>query len=134
MVSLVIFPEFRERTLRRLANLQERDEREEYITGKAARASYVATLSLTLLFLFFSMTSFHYARLEQTDPSKPKHSVSVSFGYSFFTNSEADQKMAQGVQPIFDSPKYALSGSTLMLMLLGWQLLIFNLSARKLSK
>src|SRR3990167_10072027 len=46
LIFVVIIPSIRERTLRRLANLQERDEREEYISGKASRVAYISTLSL----------------------------------------------------------------------------------------
>ena len=134
MVSMVVIPAIREKTLRRLANLQERDEREEYITGKAARSSYVATLSLTLFFLFFSMFNFHYSKLEKSSPDKPGHSVGIGFGYRLFAETVTDKQTVKGVSPIFDSTSYALSGSTLLLILLAWQLLFFNLSARKLSK
>lgn len=134
MIGMVIIPEIREKSLRRLANLQDRDEREEYITGKAARSSYVATLSLTLFFLFLSMFNFHYSKLEQSSPDKPGHSVSIGFGYRLFAETVTDKQTVKGVSPIFDSTSYALSDSTLLLILLGWQLLFFNLSARKLSK
>lgn len=134
LIGLIIFPAIREKTLRRLANLQERDEREEYITGKAARASYLATLSLTLFFLFLSMFSFSYAKLEKTSPDKPGHSVSIGFGYHIFADVVKDTQKEKGVSPIFDSTNYTLSGSTLLLLLLCWQLIIFNLNARKLSE
>ena len=52
LISLVAISSVREKTLRRLANLHERDEREQYITGKAARAAYISTLSFLILFLF----------------------------------------------------------------------------------
>lgn len=134
MIGMVIIPDVREKSLRRLANLRERDEREEYITGKAARSSYVATLSLTIFFLFFSMFNFHYSKLEKSSPDKPGHSVGIGFGYRVFAETVTDKQTVKGVSPVFDSTSYALSGSTLLLILLGWQLLFFNLSARKLSK
>lgn len=134
MVSIVIIPAIREKTLRRLANLQERDEREEYITGKAARSSYVATLSLTLFLLFFSIFNFHYSKLEKSSSGKPGHSVGIGFRYHLFAETVTEKQPVKGLTPIFDSTSYALSGSTLLLILLGWQLLIFNLSARNLSK
>lgn len=133
MISLIIFPDIREKTLRRMANLQERDEREEFITGKAARASYLATLSLTLFFLFLSMFNFSYSKLEKTSPDQPGHNISIGFGYHFFGDVMTANKNEKGVSRIFDSTNYTLSGSTLLIILLGWQLLIFNLNARKFS-
>jgi hypothetical protein len=134
MVSLIVIPSVRENTLRYLANLKERDEREEYITAKAARSAYIATLSLTLFFLFFSLFSFHYSTLTKVTPDQPGHSVTVSFGYKVFAESATTLPAVQGASPVFDSTSYALSGSTLLILLLAWQLLIFNLSARRLSK
>lgn len=134
MIGLIIFPAIREKTLRRMANLQERDEREEYITGRAARASYLATLSLTLFFLFLSMFNFSYSKLEKTSPDKPGHNISIGFGYHFFGDVVTENKNEKGVSRIFDSTNYTLSGSTLLILLLGWQLLIFNLNARKFSE
>ena len=58
----VALPSIREITITRLANLKERDEREQYITGKASRAAYISTLSLTLFFLFFSVFQLNIIR------------------------------------------------------------------------
>jgi hypothetical protein len=134
MVFLVVIPSVREKTLSRLANLQERDEREEYITGKAARASYIATLSLTLFFLFFSLINIYLSKLNQTNPEKPGHSVGIGIHYSFFSKSkviETSNESNEQVAIIFDTNQFSLSSSTIILMFLGWQLLIFNLAARR---
>jgi hypothetical protein len=131
MVFLVVVPNFREKTLRRLANLQERDEREEYLTGKAARASYMATLSLTLFFLFFSFININFSKLNPTDPQKSKHSMSVGIHYSFFNKSETKESSNEQVTTIFDTRQFSLSGSTIFLMFLGWQLFVFNLVAKR---
>ncbi len=131
MVFMVVIPSVREKTLRRLANLQERDEREEYITGKAARASYIATLSLTLFFLFFSLFSINLSKLNQTNPEKPGHSVNISIHYNFFSKSEVKESTNEQVATIFDTSQFSLSGATIILIFLGWQLLVFNLAARR---
>src|SRR5688572_13049051 len=55
LLSLIFYPAARESTLKRLANIKERDERESLITGRAARKTYLSTLSL-LIFLFFIST------------------------------------------------------------------------------
>src|SRR3990167_8728214 len=89
---------------------------------------------VTFIFLFFSMFNFHYSKLEKSSPDKPGHSVGIGFGYRLFAETVTDKQTVKGVSPIFDSTSYALSGSTLLLILLAWQLLFFNLSARKLSK
>jgi hypothetical protein len=104
LVVLVVQPSARENTLKRLANLKERDEREEWITGRASRAAYLASLSLLILALFFSVFSFDISR----------SAVSIGLHFSFFE--------ATGI---------ALSKAGLVLVLLVWQLLTFNLAARR---
>jgi len=135
MVFLVVIPSVRDKTLRRLANLQERDEREEYITGKAARASYIATISLALFFLFFSLFGFTFCRTH-IDTGKPGYGFSVRINYHFFSESankkpETKKPSDEQVSIIFDSSQFSLSSATLILILLGWQLLMFNLTARR---
>src|SRR3990167_930953 len=131
MVFLVVIPSVRDKTLRRLANLKERDEREEYITGKAARASYIATLSLTIFFLFFSLININLYTFPKTDPQKPGHAVGVGIDYSFFSNPIIEKSSDVQANTIFDSREFSLSSSTLLLVFLGWQLFVFNLVARR---
>ncbi|ABS76761.2 hypothetical protein CbuD7D7780_05740 [Coxiella burnetii] len=131
MVFLLLIPSIRDKMLRRLANLQERDEREEYITGKAARASYLATLSLTLFFLFFSLININLSKLHQSDPQKPGHSVGISLHYSFFNKSEIKTSPDGKANTVFDLSQFSLSSSTIILIFLGWQLLMFNLAVRR---
>ncbi len=90
--------------MKRLANLKERDEREEWITGRASRAAYLASLSLMILALFFSVFSFDISR----------SAVSIGLHFSFF-----------------EGTGIAFSKAGLVLVLLVWQLLTFNLAARR---
>ena len=130
LVLLVVMPSAREKTLRGMANLKERDEREEYITGKAARATYIATLSLTILLLFFSMFSVEIVRVPESPTVKEKQlHVGISVGFSLLGKAQP-QKNPLG-DALFESQKFTLSSSAMLLILLGWQLLIFNIAARK---
>jgi len=133
LISLVTMPSVREKTLRRLANLRERDEREQYITGKAARAAYISTLSLMILFLFFSMVSFQISAIPK-DQAVNGHHTEVSIGIHFsFLEKKNDGILNQTPKNkiYFDSNKIVPSASTILLFLLCWQILIFNLTARK---
>lgn len=131
MFFLIVIPSVRDKTLRRLANLQERDEREEYITGKAARASYIATLSLTLFFLFFSLININLSTLSKSDPQKPRHAVGIGIYYSFFSKPVIEKPSDVQANTIFDSREFSLSSSTLLIIFLGCQLFVFNLVARR---
>ncbi|MEO8402415.1 MAG: hypothetical protein ABI597_11600 [Gammaproteobacteria bacterium] len=126
---LVIAPKVREKTLRRLANLQERDEREQYITGKAARTAYISTMSLMIFFLFFSIFSLRV--METPKSATNKHKMSVSIGLQFSLLDETPVETSPEGKTLFVSKDIPLSKSAIILILLSWQLLSFNLAARK---
>jgi hypothetical protein len=130
LLVLIVSSAVREKTLRRLANLQERDEREQYITGKASRASYIATLSMLLFFLFFSLFSVTVTKISPEQSISGHHyKTSLSVGYSLLNKDVNETKSDE--QTIFDSKNISLSSSSILLILLCWQLLIFNYTARK---
>ena len=130
LVLLVAVPRAREKTLKRLANLKDRDEREHYITGKASRAAYLATLSLTILLLFFSIFSLEIYRKPEAEAFGGKRgTVSISLHLNLLDNSH-DPLTHQG-EVLFESRDFPLSKSAIILLLLGWQLLTFNLAARR---
>lgn len=127
---LVAVPSVRENTLKRLANIKERDEREEYITGKAARSTYISSLSLIIFLLFFSLFSFKIYRLPQNKTIHQHHRADISIGFSLFNQSSPVKNTPQD-DVFFDSKNFSLSPSAIILILLSWHLLIFNLAARK---
>jgi cytochrome b subunit of formate dehydrogenase len=62
LALLIAMPSVREKTLWRLANIKDRDEREQYITGLTSLSTYISTLSLLIFFLFFSIFSMRIYR------------------------------------------------------------------------
>lgn len=138
LIMLVAIPLAREKTLKRLANLKERDEREQYITGRAARAAYISTLSLMIFFLFFSVFSFrmhHYPSSQAIEHNGGhNYSLAMKIGFDFFDKPEVNSNSTQN-QPddtlVFDLQNITPSKSAMILILLCWQLLIFNFTARK---
>ena len=134
----VAVPSIREITITRLANLKERDEREQYITGKASRAAYISTLSLTLFFLFFSVFQLNIIRSpkpQRLDGAHHSTTINIQFHISLSNKTEMENRTpittASSEQVIFDSEKTSLSAPAILLALLCWQLLIFNWTARK---
>lgn len=134
LIILVIMPSAREKTLRRLANLKERDEREEYITGKASRATYLSTLSIMILFLFFSVFSFNLYKIPKNQAENEHHKLSFNIGLRFsLLNPPSVEKTPDG-EVLFESNYISLSKSAIILILICWQLLVFNLTARRIQK
>lgn len=133
LIILVAIPNAREKTLTRLANLKERDEREEYITGKAARATYISTLSMMILFLFLSVFTVNISRTPQNQTTDNKHRLSLGIGVHFSLLDKSKIEKIQHENVIFDSTSISLSTPAIILILLGWQLLVFNLVARRIE-
>lgn len=132
LAMLIIFPRVREKTLRGLANLKERDEREEYITGKASRAAYISILSLTIFFLFFSLVSFNIYRVPENQAVNGKRTfATLSIGFSLQDKTQAPDTTLSQKEILFSSKNFSLSISSILILLLAWQLGIFNLTARK---
>lgn len=130
LIILVIAPSAREKTLKRLANLKERDEREEYITGKASRATYISTLSLMILFLFFSVFTLNIYRVPESQAINGKRGT-VTIGLHFNLLDQSKMEKSPEGEILFESKDIPLSKSAIILIFLTWQLLSFNLTARK---
>jgi hypothetical protein len=130
LVLLVAVPEARERTLKRLANLKERDEREQYITGKASRAAYISSLSLLILLLFFSIFSLNVYRAPESEAINGKRgTVAIGLRFNLLDKSRVETNPSGEV--LFESKDIPLSKSAILLGLIIWQLAIFNVSARR---
>lgn len=128
-VGLITFPGIREKTLKRLANLNERDEREQYITGLASRSAYVSTLSLMLFLLVFSMFTLNLTSLPKKAASDPGYRLSVDMHFTLLNKSS--EASIPGEKTLFDSKEFSLSNTSIVLILLVWQLLAFNITARR---
>lgn len=127
LLLLIIVPQVREKTLRWIANIKERDEREEYITGKAARAAYISTLSLIIFFFAVSVVSLNIERIGSESKKHLAVSISIDIGKKPETTSTNNELL-------FQSRNLSLPTSTILFILLCWQLLVFNFAARKEQK
>lgn len=131
LIFLVISSEAREKTLRRLANLKERDEREKSITGIASRSAYISTLSLLIFFLFFSIFSLNIYRRPESEVINGKtKTIAIGLGFSLLDKSRVELNSTTG-QVLFETKDIPLSKTSILLILIIWQLVIFNISARK---
>lgn len=130
LIFLVLAPKARELTLLRLANIKERDEREEIITGKAARVTYISTLSLLIFLFFSSIFSVYLVKLPDTKTIHGKHhALGLGLDYHLFEQPKVQQDLE--TKYLFNSKMFAFSKSTILIILIFWQLIIFNWVARR---
>jgi len=127
LVLLLLSPLARERTLKRLANLQERDEREVLITGRAARSAYIASIALLMFLLFFSVFSLN-VRENPPDASGGRHTVSIGLALKIMDEPRATESTGGSIVDVSGLP---LSKPAIILLLLVWQLAAFTISARR---
>lgn len=130
LVMLVAIPEAREKTLKRLANLKERDEREQLITGRASRAAYISGLSLMILLLFFSIFSLNIYRAPESEAINGKTGT-ATIGLNFNLLDKPKVEMNPENKVLFQSSDIPLSKTAIILLLIIWQLTIFNITARR---
>ena len=129
---LVFNKQSREMTLTRLTNIKERDEREEVITEKASKMTYISSLSILILFLFLSVFTINIHRVPQDQAINGKTgSVSIGLHFNFFDSPQVKTNTKGEI--IFESKDIPLSKSAILLVLIAWQLMTFNLAARKES-
>lgn len=131
LIMLIASSEAREKTLKRLANLKERDEREQYITGKASRTAYISTLSVLVFFLFFSIFSLNIYRLPESEAVNGKTgTVAIGLQFNLLDKPHVETNQTTG-QVIFESKDISLSKTAILLILILWQLAAFNITARR---
>lgn len=130
LVLLVAVPDAREKTLKRLANLKERDEREQLITGRASRTAYVSTLSLMIFLLFFSIFSLKIYRVPESEATNGKTGTAeIGLGFSLLDSPRIETNSDNKI--IFETKDIPLSKTGIILILILWQLAAFNYTARK---
>jgi hypothetical protein len=133
LVSLIVLPSVREKTICYLANIKERDEREEYITGKAARFAYISSLSLLIFLLFLSIFSVEM-RFFPEKPLGKNATLHIGLSISLLENKSVPASTTANVsqhKTMLDTTHYSLSKTAVLLILLSWQLIAFNVAARK---
>lgn len=131
LILLVALPEARDKTLSRLANLKERDEREQFITGKASRTAYVSTLSVLVLFLFFSIFSLNIHRVPESEAINGKTgTVAIGLQFNLLDKPRLETHETTG-RVLFESKEIPLSKTAILLILILWQLAAFNITARR---
>lgn len=129
LISLIISPSARTNTLKKLANLKDRDEREEYITGKASSSAYIATLSMMIFLLFLSVSRFWVEKLP-VENTFENHRYVLKMDFHYDVN-QRQHNNAPNTIILFDSRNIFPSPTSIILLLMGWQLLVFNIAARR---
>ncbi len=130
LAFIVFYAPSRESVLKKIANIKERDEREAYITGKASRATFISTLSILIFLLFASTFQVSIKKLPPQEVYDGNTKMlSLGFNMNLWDSASTQSKEANEV--IFETKQLPLSKSSLLLLLIVWQIVAYNWNVRK---
>lgn len=132
-VRTVFSTKFREVVLSRMTKIKERDEREEEISGHAAKFSFFSTMAVLLLFFFLSIFTVTIGRLPETNIENDKTgyiSLNMSFEPYRLEKSRLSRKTKRG-ETIISYNDLPLTNAGLLLILILWQIGSYHLVAQR---
>lgn len=135
-IRLILSPVFREKVLAKITFIRERDEREAILTGKATKTTFLTSLAI-LIFLFF-LSCFQISIY--TVP--PENAVNgktgfVTLGVGFKLLENGRQTVPEAVIKKTEILSYTglhVSSTSIILLLIVWQIVSYNCSIRRLMK
>ncbi len=133
---LMVSSSFRDQVIAKLTFIRERDEREAILTGKATRTTFLTSLAI-LIFLFclscFQVSVYRVPAEKAVDGKTGI--VSLGLGFNLLEHSEQDRpKDTIQKKDIFSYTGLPVSSTAVILMLIGWQIISYNYSMRRLTK
>jgi hypothetical protein len=135
-IRLLVSGGFRDKVLAKLTFIRERDEREVVLTGKAARTTLLTSIAILIFLFCFSCFQVSIYRVPPEKAIDGKTGMlSLGFGFKMLESSEQntpDHTMQK--QDIFSYKGLPISSSTIILILIIWQIISYNYSMRRLTK
>jgi hypothetical protein len=129
MLLLVFRKETQDSTIKYLAGLRERDEREEVIMGVAAKRAFTATTSFLIFLLFLSCFTLSIAKLPP-EQAVDRKNTTLSIGFHL-TGSEPAVSTSPDGTVYYEHRDLPLSKSAIILVVLIWQVATFRCQARR---
>jgi len=135
-VRLMVSGPFRDQVIAKLTFIRERDEREAILTGKATRTTFLT--SLAVLIFLFCLSCFQVS-IYRVPPDRAVDGktgiVSLGLGFNLLEPSKQDRpKDTIEKKDIFSYTGLPVSSTTVILMLIVWQIISYNYSMRRLTK
>lgn len=134
-VRLMTSELLRDKVLAKLTFIRERDEREVLLTGKATKATFLT--SLAVLIFLFCLSCFHVS-IYRVAPEKAidgkTGSISLVFDLNLLESAQqAVPDEAMQKTDIFSYMGMPISSTTVILVLIIWQIIFYNYSMRRLT-
>ncbi|MBI2519922.1 MAG: hypothetical protein HYV97_05885 [Bdellovibrio sp.] len=131
-IKMLFSKTLRDGLLKKLARIQDRDEREEIISGNAAKFSFLSTLALLCLFLFLSLCTMRLERRPENDPRPSKNVISLGMQFKLIdSDSYKKEGRNNDGKVVVDYSEFPLTKAALILMLIAWQVGSYHYRARR---
>jgi hypothetical protein len=121
--------------LSKLSGIKERDEREVQIVGRALKSTYLSTMTILLFLLIISLFNIQVAKksVDSIEPGQKRNSGSIGMGFDIIDhNALITQK--EGYDEYFEINDLPISSSTLIILLILWQIFSYRHVTRRLIR
>ncbi len=135
-ISLVVSSKFREWLLKRFVRMQERDEREEMIVGRAARNVFLFNLALLIFLFMFNLMRIDVVKFapDHTIAGK-EHSLNLGLNASPIKEVAGDDaSIAKAGDEVLFNYRFPVTVSGIIMLLVAANIAAFYLFARRLEK
>jgi len=135
-VRLMASGPFRDQVMGRLTFIRERDEREAILTGKATRTTFMTSLAILVFLFCLSCFQVSIYRLPPENAIDGKTGIiSLGLGFNLLEHSKQDRpRETVEKKDIFSYTGLPVSSTTVILILIVWQIISYNYSMRRLTK
>jgi len=135
-IRLMVSEPFRDLVLVKLTFMRERDEREALLTGKATRTTFMTSLAILIFLLFlscFQISIYQVAPERAVDGQTGMVSLGIVFNLLEHTINDNSKEIIEK-KNIFSYTGLPISSTMVILVLIVWQIISYNISMRKLNK
>jgi hypothetical protein len=135
-VRLIVSGPFRDQVIAKITFIRERDEREVILTGKATKITFLTSLAFLILLFFLSCFQVSVYRVPQENAVDGKTGfITLGFGFDLLQRARQDRPEDRiQKKDIFSYRGLPLSSTTIILMLIIWEIVSYNYSMRQLMK
>jgi hypothetical protein len=134
-IAMFFSKRLRNDVLEKLSGMKERDEREVQIVGKALKSTYLSTMTILLFLLIISLFDIRVEKksVDSVEPGQLRNSASIHAGFEILDkNAIITEK--EGYDEYFEINDLPISSSTLIILLILWQIFSYRRVTRRAFK
>lgn len=134
-IAMFFFKGLRNDVLVKLTGIKERDEREIQIVGKGLKSTYLSTMTILLFLLILSLFNirFESKNADNAGPDQRRGTGSITMEFSIIDHN-ALITHKEGYDKYFELNDLPISSTTLIIVLILWQVFSYRYVTRRALK